>query len=211
MVSEMNTYSGIQAELSGTIASQLPYTLTYLREALQCDEQELMTLASALQVEPHTEPDTQQAAFTYREAQVLRKAMELYRRGESLKAIQGFFGNEISPKPAPMTPIEGRELPVHERLSQNATVLRSGGKTNLAVVVDAIANARNDILRDVTRLMDDKLAGLDEVIVELIRCKAENDVLRQKVTTLEEENTHLEDELHQYKPTGFGFYRKVSD
>lgn len=196
-----------------TVASQLPYTLTYLQEALQCDEQELMTLASALRLEPHTEPDTNQLAFTYREAQVLRKGMDLYRRGESLKAIQSFLGTTDKPEAPTTKPIApvNSDLPAHQRLQSNATVLRNGGKSNLAVVVESIANARNDILTDVARLMDDKLAGLDEVIVELIRAKAENDSLKQKITALEQKITDADAEAAQFKPTGFGFYRKSGE
>jgi hypothetical protein len=194
---------------SSTVASQLPYTLNYLQEALQCDEQELMTLASALQLEPHNEPDANQLAFTYREAQILRKGMELYRRGESLKSIQSFFGSERQKDLAPKT--EDLAVSPHERLQTNATVLRTGGNSNLAVVVEAVANARNDILTDVARLMDDKLAGLDEVVVELIRTKAENDTLKAKLTALEADLEDAENDLAQFKPTGFGFYRKSAE
>ncbi len=189
----------------------MPYTLAYLKESLQADDSEVMALASTLRMEPFKEPDTGQMAFTYREAQTLRKAMELYRRGDSLKSIQDFFGvNEADNSPAAMVaqPTAMANTP-QQRVTQHATTLKQGGKSNLAVVVDSIANARNDILSEVARLMDDKLAGLDEVIVELIRCKSENDALKQKIANLAERNETLEYEMGCFKSTGFGFYRKV--
>ncbi len=193
---------------SGSMAA-MPYTLAYLKESLQADDSEVMALANTLRMEPFKEPDTGQMAFTYREAQSLRKAMELYRRGDSLKSIQDFFGVTESRPASVVSSGSKMAVPPQQRVTQHASALKQSGKSNLAVVVDSIANARNDILSEVARLMDDKLAGLDEVIVELIRCKSENDALRQKAAALSERNETLEYEIGCFKSTGFGFYRKV--
>lgn len=101
-----------------------------------------------------------------------------------------------------------RPQPVAQRLTHDAQQLRSMGKENIAIVVESIANAREGMIKDMSRMLDDKLAGLDEVVVELIRCKSENDALKKKVETLSDEKESLEFELSRFHSTGFGFYRK---
>ncbi|MFN8614488.1 MAG: hypothetical protein U0003_01070 [Vampirovibrionales bacterium] len=189
-------------------SATMVYTLPYLKEVLHTDEGEIMALADALQLSPEQETVSGQWVFQYRQVQVLRKAVELYKRGESLKAIQELLGQAAA---ITRTTLSGAETP-EKQLLQQASILRSQGGTGsgIAVVVDAIANARTDILKDMGRLIDDKLAGLDEVVVELIRAKSENDALRQKLATLQEERDILDFELNRFKETGFGFYRKTT-
>jgi hypothetical protein len=83
-------------------------------------------------------------------------------------------------------------------------------KDNLAMIVEAVSHAKEGILKDLSRLLDDKLAGLDEVVVELIRCKSENDTLKEKLKAALDEKESLRHELSKFKPVQFGFYRKVN-
>jgi hypothetical protein len=76
-------------------------------------------------------------------------------------------------------------------------------------VVQAISHSKEYILNEMSRLLDDRLAGLDEVVVELIRTKSENDALRSKINTLSREKQALLDEVESFKPVQFGFYKKV--
>ena len=61
-----------------------------------------------------------------------------------------------------------------------------------------------------TSVLSEKLDGLDEVIVELIKAKTENETLRQKINTLNKENFALKTENASFKPVGLGFYIKKS-
>lgn len=83
-------------------------------------------------------------------------------------------------------------------------------KENLALIVEAVSQAKEGILKDLARLLDDKLAGLDEVVVELIRCKSENDSLKQKLKAALDEKETLRYELSKFKLVQFGFYRKTN-
>ena len=49
---------------------------------------------------------------------------------------------------------------------------------------------------------------MDEVVVELIRCKTDNETLRQKIIDLNKEIYQLKNDLNTYKPVGLGFYKK---
>ena len=83
------------------------------------------------------------------------------------------------------------------------------GRDTLVTLVDAISQSKETILKEISKLLDDRLAGLDEVVVELIRCKAENDSLRQKLAATLKDKEGLEQELARFKPVQFGFYKKV--
>jgi hypothetical protein len=56
--------------------------------------------------------------------------------------------------------------------------------------------------------LDEKLDGMDEVVVELVRCKTENETLRYKMNELNKEIYYLKNELNSYKNLGFGLYVK---
>ena len=60
----------------------------------------------------------------------------------------------------------------------------------------------------ISKVIDEKLEGMDEVVVELIRCKTDNETLRQKIIDLNKEIYRLKNDLNSYKPVGLGFYKK---
>ena len=62
----------------------------------------------------------------------------------------------------------------------------------------------------IEKKLDEKLDGMDEVVVELVRCKTENETLRYKMNELNKELYNLKNELSRYKSLGFGFYVKNS-
>ena len=66
----------------------------------------------------------------------------------------------------------------------------------------------NNLSGSLSKIIDEKLDGMDEVVVELIRCKTENETLRQKINELNKENYHLKDKVKSYKSIGMGFYIK---
>ena len=66
----------------------------------------------------------------------------------------------------------------------------------------------NNVINKITDVLSEKLDGLDEVIVELIKAKTENETLRQKVNELNKENFALKTENSSFKAVGLGFYVK---
>lgn len=68
-----------------------------------------------------------------------------------------------------------------------------------------------NITSSMSKIIDEKLDGMDEVVVELIRCKTENETLRQKINELNKENYHLKNAVKSYKPVGLGFYVKKAN
>ena len=75
-------------------------------------------------------------------------------------------------------------------------------------LLSTLETMEKNITDSMSKIIDEKLDGMDEVVVELIRCKTENESLRQKLNELNKENYHLKNTIKCYKPVGLGFYVK---
>ena len=73
-----------------------------------------------------------------------------------------------------------------------------------------LENLENSIVSKISDVLSEKMDGLDEIIVELIRSKTENETLRQRLNELNKENFSLKNENASYKPIGLGLYVKKS-
>jgi hypothetical protein len=69
----------------------------------------------------------------------------------------------------------------------------------------------NNITSSMTKLIDEKLEGMDDVVLELVRCKTENENLKNKVNELNKENFKLKNILSSFKPLFAGFYIKKEE
>ena len=67
---------------------------------------------------------------------------------------------------------------------------------------------QNSVAEKISTLIDEKLDGMDEVVVELIRCKTENETLKFKLNELEKLNYSLKNQLASYRNIGFNLYVK---
>ena len=79
--------------------------------------------------------------------------------------------------------------------------------SSLSKMEDNITDKISDIIQ---KKLDEKLDGMDEVVVELVRCKTENETLRYKMNELNKEVYNLKNELSRFKALGLGFYVKKS-
>ena len=75
-------------------------------------------------------------------------------------------------------------------------------------ILSSLQEMENNLSDKISKVIDEKLEGMDEVVVELIRCKTDNETLRQKVIDLNKEIYQLKNSLNCYKPVGLGLYRK---
>ena len=78
-------------------------------------------------------------------------------------------------------------------------------------LLDTLNKMENNITTSMTKLIDEKLEGMDDVVLELVRCKTENENLKNKVNELNKENFKLRNEINSYKPLMCGFYIKKQD
>ncbi|MCA9798226.1 MAG: hypothetical protein KC476_03760 [Cyanobacteria bacterium HKST-UBA06] len=107
---------------------------------------------------------------------------------------------------APTTAIRSTSMMPSRSPSTSLSAIGSG---DVSMIVETVTSAKESILADLSRILDDKLAGLDELVVELIRSKTENDALKDEIKKLEHSVETAHAESAKYKPTAFGFYRKI--
>lgn len=75
-------------------------------------------------------------------------------------------------------------------------------------ILSSLKEMETKLSERISKVIDEKLEGMDEVVVELIRCKTDNETLRQKVIDLNKEIYQLKNDLNCYKPIGLGLYKK---
>ena len=51
-------------------------------------------------------------------------------------------------------------------------------------ILNSLKEMENKLSNRIAKVIDEKLEGMDEVVVELIRCKTDNETLRQKIIDL---------------------------
>lgn len=191
--------------MTSLTTEDFPYTIGYVLELLGLDERELMTYVQVLSLSPRQDERTGRLIFTHRDIEALKKANELHRHGEDLNSIAQQLGAKAKSQTAPATGLTAPSA----ASAQHSLRSSSSSKDNITTMVEAVSQVKEGILKDLSRLLDDKLAGLDEVVVELIRCKSENDSLKKRLDEAQRARESLESELSRFKPVQFGFYRKT--
>ena len=100
-------------------------------------------------------------------------------------------------------------------MNEKKSALSLISKPNSQVVVnnllETLSNMENNITTSITSIIDEKLEGMDDVVLELVRCKTENENLKNKVNELNKENFKLKNILNSFKPLVCGFYVKKEE
>ncbi len=200
--------------MTSLTTEDFPYTINYVMELLGLEERELMSYVQTLNLSPRKDEKTGRIIFTHRDIEALKKAKEMKKHGEQpeLAARQTATRKAPAGKQSASPEQETDAKPGYmSTVSPSSQSMRAtaAGKDNITVMVEAVSQVKEGILKDLSRLLDDKLSGLDEVVVELIRCKSENDSLKKKLDEAVRSKETLEYELSRFKPVQFGFYRKT--
>lgn len=82
------------------------------------------------------------------------------------------------------------------------------GTSAVASILTSIRDMETTLSDKIAKVIDEKLEGMDEVVVELIRCKTDNETLKQKIIDLNKEVYQLKNDLNSYKHVGLGLYKK---
>ena len=97
--------------------------------------------------------------------------------------------------------------------SKNTVLKGTNSISNASIVqlVDTLRNIERSMTDRLTKVLDEKLDGMDDVVMELIRVKTENETMRFKINELNKENYRLKKEVNSFKKVPFGFYAKTSN
>jgi len=187
-----------------TLRTVIPYTPGYVQQLLEVDEQVLVSYVHALGITPQQDDISGNLVFTQSEVDALRRAIHAEQTGLANPITNRMMPTSKVMEADAMTPSDNALLTRHV----NTPAQQQPDAGQLSVVVDAVNQVKAGILKDLSQLLDDKLSGLDEVVIELIRSKSDNDSLKQRISLMQDEVEHLKYELGRFKPVQFGFYRK---
>lgn len=81
---------------------------------------------------------------------------------------------------------------------------------SIVQLVETLRNIEKSMTERITSVLDEKLDGMDDVVMELIRVKTENETMRFKINELNKENYKLKKEINSFKKVPFGFYAKTT-
>ena len=111
--------------------------------------------------------------------------------------------------------LKNAKTSVVSEMNEKKSALSLISKPNSQMVVNNLLETLNkmetNITTSMTKLIDEKLEGMDDVVLELVRCKTENENLKNKVNELNKENFKLKNILNSFKPLVCGFYVKKEE
>ncbi len=155
------------------------------------------------------------AYFTKSDVDTLKKIKELYSKS---KEIQEMNSTSVENK------IELNEDKKSEEITnpdkkinfltkaknriKSETVLPMSSSYPLFNLQAQMERFENNLVAKMSEILSEKMDGFDEIIVELIRAKTENENLRQQVNTLNKQVFILKGELASFNPLPFGLYTK---
>ena len=104
--------------------------------------------------------------------------------------------------------IESRSMKKEETLPM---ITKPSSQTVVNGLLETLTQMENNITDSMTKLIDEKLEGMDDVVLELVRCKTENENLKNKVNELNKENFKLKNVLSSFKPVIGSLYVKKEE
>lgn len=196
-----------------------------LLRILDSDAKEISTLCQRACLKPKKD-GFGNIYFSKGDVDVLRKVKELYEQTRRLQEEKRTKGNltsnpvsenrtkKVEAKKPSMSEIKTEKKPSVNFLNIKNLPQKPASGVDTVSLSNSVAmkmeNFENNVVKRISDVLSEKLDGLDEVIVELIRAKTENENLRQKINELNKENFSLKSENASYKSVGLGFYIKKS-
>ncbi len=179
-----------------------------LETMLDSDIEEVVTLCKKACLKPKTD-DMGNAYFTGEDVDVLKKMKELYSQARNTQKQ-----------------VENEELLNLESQNNNQDLTSPNHKVNFLTkaktrmkalpaleatafgLQNSLQKLENNLVDKFSEMLSEKMDGFDEIIVELIRSKTENENLRAQVNELNKQVFNMKKELASYTPLPFGFYTK---
>jgi len=160
-----------------------------VKKLLKSDNTEMYNLCKKGNISLKRDKNTGRTFFLKNDVEVLKKLKDLFEKGEQMETatmpevkVPVAIENKISPMPA---------------------------KADNALLMNVLAEVKDSIVDQISGILDEKLDGMDEVVVELINAKTENERLKQKLDAMTKENYKLRKEIDSFKPLKFGIYIKA--
>ncbi|MCR4881622.1 MAG: hypothetical protein K6A44_06705 [bacterium] len=162
-----------------------------VKRILNTDNSEIKDLCKQLKVFPKRDKRTGKAFFMREDVEFLKRMKDLH--------MQSSQYNEIDTRYVP------QQVPVTQPAQDNTAMMIV---QEFKKMFETMMSSQDKLIDKMQTTLESKLEGLDEVVVELIQVKTENENLRIKLNQMTKENYELKSNLEQFRPVGFGFYVK---
>lgn len=202
-----------------------------VKRMLGVDDREMRTLCKRGQISLKKDVHTDRTFFLRDDVELLKKLKSLHLKSAEIEARKnlqdvtrkiGFAGEssvatrslkaqgnmerpiKMLARPQDVAPVQSQEFS-DEMLSGNID------NRELKMLIKNLVVSQENVVKRITKVLDEKLEGMDEIVVELIKCKTENEKMQQQVNKLTKENYALKSRMSSYQPVGFGLYIKKQE
>ncbi len=172
-------------------ADKKVYTPKMVRELLDVDNDRIINLCKKISLVPKKNSKGQ-TYFSRDDVKILKRIQDLQTQARKTQEAK---------QKAIQAPVVQTQPVIDPKLAKTAIDTLDRLNNTLNTLEENLSNK-------LIAVLDDKLDGMDEVVVELIRAKTENENLRHKINELNKENFYLKNNLNSYKPLGFGLFTK---
>ena len=164
-----------------------------VKRILNTDNSEIKDLCKQLKVFPKRDKRTGKAFFMREDVEFLKRMKDLHMQSSQYREIDAL------PRYMPAN------APVSQPVQDNTAMMIV---QEFKKMFETMMSSQDKLIDKMQTTLESKLEGLDEVVVELIQVKTENENLRIKLNQMTKENYELKNNLEQFRPVGFGFYVK---
>lgn len=197
------------------------FSIEELIELLELPQDKVMQLASDLGLKLNQDFSTQSIWFSEQDYQLMKryknkrssllasvKIEETVAESDPLeKSETTFLKSNVSTNRV----AKGAKSPmvsISTKLVEKALTANAIDNPELIMAVDAVSRLKESLMNDFSTVLEQKLGGLDDLIIELIRARCELEQLKEEVLAAQTTVQNLKHELDLYEPAAFGFWRK---
>ena len=184
--------------LKNNNADTKAFTPKMVRELLNVDNERIINLCKKISLVPKKNSKGL-TYFSKDDVKILKRVQDLQNQAKNIQTTKE--KNNMMAPVIPQQTQQNTQVVVDAKLTQAAIDTIERLNQTLSILETNLSNK-------LTSVLDEKLDGMDEVVVELIRAKTENENLRHKINELNKENFYLKNNLTSYKALGFGLYTK---
>ena len=196
------------------LQSEQKINVEELEVILDSNIEEVVTLCKKACLKPKTD-SMGNAYFTRDDVDMLKKMKQLYVQAHKMEEkTEAVSKTVIEPAKGENVDLASPDKKINflqkakNRVKSDALLTTVNTAHPIVQLNNKLETLENNLVSKMSELLSEKMDGFDEIIVELIRAKTENENLRQQVNSLNKQVFILKNELASFNALPFGFYTK---
>ncbi len=182
---------------------------------LDSNIEEVVSLCKKACLKPKTDKSGK-AYFTGEDVNVLKKMKMLYKQSQNIQqdSVKEDMQSTLEPAKGKSVSLDSPDNKVNfltkakNRIKEASSLPSALSGYPAYQIKTAMDKLENNLISKMSDILSEKMDGFDEIIVELIRSKTENETLRQQVNSLNKQLYILKKELSAFSPVALNIYYK---